>query len=600
MEAPQRISHARRIWLRESARRIIERRRTRPPNYWAFDSEFMMSGRAGAPEDVHTVQFSDGESSFVLESAEELRSWLYQHRTLKNLYGFVILPDMGSVEEWGVTVKIWSRGTQHIGQIKSGATAIYVYDARPLFSTFGLRKLEDVGRAVGVPKLPKPEWLGLRRWESEAEHEEFKKYAAQDAVITSLGVEWLWDKCHADPMLHASAGSLARDEFNLPARLKRVKKRVILPPLERMIKNNSFAGRSEGFITGFSPDVTYNDVKSLYPCSIVASRALQISGVEPCTAKDLEISSDLGEYRFGWVEGSFRSENDRWGLPLRARNNLYVTGTVQGFYHTFDIVAAKAEVLNVTHAYKPIFSRSRRIHDKFADYCLRRVEKRLNVDESMLAKAVLNALSGKLGQSHPIARTSNFYAYSTLLAYSHLIMSLLFDKCDAPIIAMDTDSIFAQRDMSGKYAELTDGNVTLPLIMEAKGKGDLAFFRSKSYILKGDETVYGRHAWRYWVEDFLKLWNGDVDTLTTRQDIKHTLLTREREALKMAKGRWRTKPLTLNLQKIKGLLQADLKRRRKDYDSYGMVRSRKNVSSVAWRYEDILAARDDILGYPKF
>jgi len=560
----------------------------------------MMSGKAGAPEDVHTVQFSDGESSYVLESAEELKRWLHEHRGIRVLYGFVILPDMGSLEEWGIPVKIYTRGTQHIGQIKYAGAKIQVYDARPLFSTFGLRKLEDVGKAVGLAKLPKPEWLGLRRWQGEAEHEEFKRYAAQDAIITSLGVKWLWIKCRADPMLHASAGTLARDEFKLPNRLKRVKKRIMLPPLEQMVKNSTFAGRSEGFITGFSQNVTYNDVKSLYPCSMVASRTLQIIGAESCDAKDLEVSRDLSELRFGWIEGAFRTDNDLWGLPLRAQNNLYVTGTLQGLYHTFDLAAAKAKILNVTHAYKPIFSMNKRIHDKFADYCLKRVEKRLGVDESMLAKAVLNALSGKLGQSHPIARTSNFYAYSTLLAYSHLMMSCLFDKCDTPIIAMDTDSIFTQRDMSGKYADLTDGNVTLPLIMEVKGKGDLAFFRSKSYILKGDgEPIFGRHAWRYWTEDYLKLWSGEVIELRTRQDIKHTLLTRQREALKMAKGRWRTQPITLNLQQIKELLEADVKRRREEYDSYKLVQLRKNVESVAWRYEELLAAKDNILGYPK-
>lgn len=40
----------------------------RPRKYWAFDSEFMMSGRLGHPEDVHTIQFSDGEESWILDS----------------------------------------------------------------------------------------------------------------------------------------------------------------------------------------------------------------------------------------------------------------------------------------------------------------------------------------------------------------------------------------------------------------------------------------------------------------------------------------------------------------------------------------------------
>jgi len=96
---------------------------------------------------------------------------------------------------------------------------------------------------------------------------------------------------------------------------------------------------------------------------------------------------------------------------------------------------------------------------------------------------VLNSLSGKLGQAHPIARTSNFFAYSTLLAHSNLVMSMLFDKCPR-VLVMDTNSIFPKTNMGGKWFELTDGERSIPIVMDVKGKGDLAFFRSKNYILK--------------------------------------------------------------------------------------------------------------------
>jgi hypothetical protein len=566
-----------------------------------------VSGRVKAPEDVHSVQFSNGDvaHTVVLESADELKDWLANHRYIKTMFGFVVLPDLGSIEEWlgSEHVSYRRRGSQLIGRIKYGSTKITVYDARPLLQNFGLRRLEDCGKVIGFPKLPKPEWLGLRAWQNEREHEQFIEYAKADAIITSRVVKWLYETFGANPEVHASAGTLARDEFRLPKRLKRIKRRVVLSPLEAKVKQCCFAGRSEGFVVGFTPNVTYNDVSSLYPCSLVVTRALEIIGVEPCDFDDLVID-DLNTLDYGWIEGIFETHNDLWGLPLRGKNNFYATGNrISGFYHTFDLASAKAEVIAIGQCYKPIFdSRNKSTHNKYADMLLKRLEGKMSKEEKMLAKAVLNSLTGKLGQSHPIARTSNFFAYNTLLAHSHFIMSKLFDKCPSQVLAMDTDSIFSQSDMSGKYFELTDGEHSIPIKMDVKGKGDLAFFRSKNYIMKtpNGDYVYGRHGWMYFLEDFLKLFEGEITELTTRKDIKHTLLTREREALKMAKGRWRTKVVTLDLEKLKALLSADIKRKRTNYDSYQLVMERKKASSQAWNYEEIMGMDTrNPLGYPR-
>jgi hypothetical protein len=589
---------------------------------WGFDSEFLMSGRINEPSDVCSVQFSDGSllNSVVLEDADSLKDWLHNHEHVKALFGFVVLPDLGSIEEWlgEKHVSIKTRGVQTIGEIKYRGFNAKVYDARPLLANFGLRRLEDCGRVVGFPKLPKPDWLGLRKAPSKSERDRFVEYAKADAIITSRIVKWLADNFGADPEKHASAGTLARDTFALPKRLRRVKRTIVLPPLERMVKTACFAGRSEGFITGFSPSVTYNDVKSLYPCSLVATRALDVVSATPCNVSDLNIdkNADLNDARYGWVEGVFETHNDLWGLPLRGSNNFYANGVVSGFYHTFDLIAAKAEVLAVAHAYQPIFKRSK-THDAYADMLINRLDGRMSETERMFAKGVLNSLSGKLGQSKPcFSRTSNFFAYSTVLAHSHLLMSRLFDKCAGKIYAMDTDSIFSDLNMAGKHFELSDGERSIPIIMSVKGCGDLSFFRSKNYILKPKDidlaryhdlsaedrarVVVGRHGWQYFYEDFLKLADGSITELRTRKDIKHTLLTRAHEALKMAKGRWKTRPVTLSLAKIKALLNADKKRRRSNYDSYGLVMQKCNVKSKAWVYEDLMCMeKENPLDYPK-
>jgi hypothetical protein len=570
---------------------------------WALDSEFMMSGRAGHPEDVMTVQFSDGTQSYVVESAADLKRWLLNHSRIGTLYGFVLLCDLGSVKEWlgDDAVIISRRGNQLTGWIRYGRAKIHCVDAHPMLSSFGFRRLVDCGEQIKYPKLPKPEWLGLRKWASESEHHEFIKYAEADAVITSRIVRWLIENYGADPEKYVSAGSIAGHEFSFPRRLKLVKEsgysKVLMSPFESNVRYFTFAGRSEGFITGFSPNALYNDVASLYPCSIVATRALLIKGAVPCDFKELSLARDLNEQRFGWVLGDFMVKSDMWGLPVRGIRNYYMTGRISGLYSTFDLAAAKAEILNVKLCAKPTFREDDAEHNKYADMLMRKLEGKFSHEEKGYYKAILNAVSGKLGQAHPVGEKSNFLAYNILLGHSHLVMSMLFDKCSAPIIGMDTDSIFSQQDMSGTWFNVSDGQRTYPIRMDVKGRGDLAFFRSKRYIMKGEVSCYGSHGWRYFIDDYLKLFDVSLTELDSRIDIRATLLTRQREALKMAKGRWLTRPQHLDLEKLKALLSADDKRSRESSDSYGLVMAKKSMGSRAWNLDDYMRdAESDFLG----
>jgi hypothetical protein len=575
----------------------------RTPNTHAFDSEFLASGRVNAPEDVHTIQFSDGIDTTVCESADHLKMWLANHRHVKTLYGFVVLPDLGSVEEWlgSQSVKIRKRGVQTIGRVVYGSTRIAVYDTHPMAKSLGFKNLAQVGSFLGTPKHPKPDWLGKRKWHTSAEYEDFIEYAKADAVITSKFAEFLCTVYNADPAKYVSGGTIAKDVFKLPRRLKRVKQTVQLSPLEAAVKTATFAGRSEGFHTGFIPNVYYNDVSSLYPTSIVATKCMRIRTIQPCSPSDIALTADLNETNYGWLEGVFATDNDLWGLPLRGKNNFYAIGNqIYGLFNSFDLAAAKAQVLHVLRAWKPIFRAPDHYTRKYTQLLAQRLERKQTPEASMFSKAILNALSGKLGQSHPVGTTSNFFAYNTLLSHSHLTMSLLFDRCENDVLAMDTDSIFTHLNMTGKWFEVTDGEYTIPITVDVKGKGDLAFFRSKRYILKGEKDAVGAHGWRYFIEDYLKMFNGDMTELLTRQDIKHTLMTREREALKLAKGRWRTKPVTLDLAKLKQLLTADPKRKRSTYDSYQLVMEHRSIASDAWNLDDLLQMEQNPLEYPTF
>jgi hypothetical protein len=206
---------------------------------------------------------------------------------------------------------------------------------------------------------------------------------------------------------------------------------------------------------------------------------------------------------------------------------------------------------------------------------------------------------GKLGQSHSEALTTNYPAFSTILAHSHLIMNALFDQCPTPILGMDTDSIFSATDMSGKYGDLTDGELSLPIIMEVKGKGELASFRAKTYMMreKGKPIrVYGKHAWHYFIEDYFKLWQNPEFPFKTRISVKHTLKTRQKAALKLPLGFWSAKPIELTRGKVCELLKADLKRARRTYDSFSLFERRKSQASEPYVMDDILL--DPTFHYP--
>jgi hypothetical protein len=589
---------------------------------WGFDSEFLMSGGVGVAEDVHSVQFSNGDlkHSVVLESGDDLRSWLDSHANIKILYGFNVLCDLGSVRVWlgDKAVTAYRRGLQLVGQIRYKHFKAKVFDAMPLCQALAMRRLEDCGVVVGVEKKDKPEWLGQRRWESAAEHREFIEYALSDAVITALIVRWLRVNYRADPQLYASIASVAAETFSLPRRFKRRgRKKVVdeqVSGVERMVKNNTFAGRSEGFVTGFIPNAVYNDAKILYGVDCAITHALEIFGADECSPKDLSVGFDtpLDDVRFGWLEGIFETENDLFGLPLRARNNLFVVGRLQGLFSTFDLNAAKAKVLSVSRAFKLVFE-PRKSHADYVDMLLDVLEGRMDKVRERYAKGILRGLTGKFAEAKPvISPRANFFAYHAIVSHAHFLMSKMFDRCvglGGKIYAMDTDSVFSNVDLGGKFCELSDGERSIPVLFAVKARGDLVFFRSKNYLLRDKDSsfesaekhegAYGRHHWAYFKEDFKKLFDGVVTELFTRKDIKHTLRTATAAALEMEWGRWLTKPEHLDLAKIKELVWADTKRKRENGDSYGLVMAKKNVSSVSWGVAELLRANPNLLDYPK-
>jgi hypothetical protein len=624
--------------------------------YWALDSEFMMSGRKGNANDVHSIQFSNGVDSTFIENRWQLRRFFQRHPWITKMYAFSLDVEVGSLramlgESYEThaqanklgAIKFYRLGNRKICEIKFHELGFhcFIYDIQQLCHNLGFRSLKQLGKYLGFPKDERPDWLGVRKWQTPEEKEIFVKYAVRDAEITSRAARMLNETWKIDPEKYASAGTIAKKEFCFPERLRiskeeegeEEKKRLLniqlpfdgvrvgvvkIPYLEDRVRRiATFGGRSECFRIGFMKDVYYNDVKSLYPASMLATRCLQITGATECELSELDVTGVKAPDKYGWIDGYFSTDNDLWGLPKRDKNNLYMTGKFGGLYHTFDLAAAKAKVIYAHHCYRPVWNPNAKYHEKLAEMFFNRLSGKLSKEDSIYAKAIMNSSSGKLGQgtswgmrgmrkgkngnpSYP-ATTSNFFAYNTLLAHSHFTMSRLYDlftAIGAPILYTDTDSIMTTRDLSGTHFHYSDGVRDIPITLDIKAHGDLSLFRSKRYILDTsvDADGYSRdgfaaHGWRYGRESFLALRNGNVKSLDTRIQIKSTPHTRNKEALKMELGRWRNKQVTLTLEDITRLLSADTKRNRgknrEDYDSYQLVSEGKSINSKSWTSESI-------------
>jgi hypothetical protein len=424
----------------------------------------------------------------------------------------------------------------------------------------------------------------------------------------------LKERWNIDPEIHASVGTVAKEVFNFPVRLEKRpgNNQFIIPPLEDRVRRYTFGGRSECFKTGFMEGIYYNDVKSLYPGSMLATRCLQITGAKECELSELNITGRVAD-AYGWIEGYFQTNNDLWGLPKRAKNNIYMTGAFPGFFNTFDLATAKAKIIHAEACFKPTFNPDATYHEKLSKMYFDKLSGKLSKEESIFAKAVMNSASGKLGQGTSYrkgsnengtfpAATSNYFTYNTLLAHSHFTMSRLYDLCKSKPVYTDTDSLMIDYDMSGTPFYYSDGVRDIPITLDVKAHGDLSLFRSKRYILDISKDADGyikdgfaSHGWKYDRESYLALRYGNISQLDTRLQIKSTAHTRTKEALRMELGRWYNKPITLTTDDIIRLLSADTKRNRgcnDSYNSYKLVSERRSMDSIAWTSKDQYAIPD--------
>lgn len=546
--------------------------------YWGVDTEFDVT-----KHEIHSVQVYNNSNSFFLTNKKEIQRFFNDFKP-RLMFGFNVLCDIGALETiLDTELKKTKIGSQICAWYKysSSQPACMIRDLKPYADAMGLYNLAKVGEYVGVDKLDR---TALKVVYSD----DFKRYAMKDAEITYRFAEKICKDLKIPPNKIFTPASYSATYIEIPKRYIRHNGRVIIPPIEEKIRYNTFAGRSECFLNGYLENYVYLDVASLYPASLLISEALKINKIVECNPNELNLTdcNHFGDY--GWIEGEFSSKNDMWGLPVRVtttHQNRYVTGRVSGFFHTYDILAARAKPVKVTKCYKPEFKELPAYQTYYSLFRKKIEKKYTNIEDKNLTKMVLNSLTGKLAQNKPVpALTSNFGAYQTIVACSHLIMSNIFEMCDSQHIAgMDTDSVFIPDydKLSGCVATYNN----IPIILDIKHDvGDLVYLRSKMYsFLDGKGVAY--HGWRYGYKSFIDLFSGQItDTISLMKPIKRTLKTREKEALKMPIGFWSAKKIVKNKDEIVQLCRADLKRNRENYNSFELFENKENGRSFAYLF----------------
>lgn len=126
---------------------------------------------------------------------------------------------------------------------------------------------------------------------------------------------------------------------------------------------------------------------------MLATRCLQITGAKECELSELDITGRVAD-AYGWIEGYFQANNELWGLPKRAKNNIYMTGTFPGFYNTFDLAAANAKIIHAEVCFKPTFNPDATYHEKLSKMYFDKLSGKLSKEETIFAKAVMNSGQG--------------------------------------------------------------------------------------------------------------------------------------------------------------------------------------------------------------
>lgn len=411
------------------------------------------------------------------------------------------------LQDKNVTITCYYSRTRPIKTIveDSGRRKWKVVD---LFNIYGRIGLAKVGQVVGLEKLAKPKWLGIRPPETPEEWEQLKQYGIRDAEIHYVAYKKITDFWGIAPY---TAGGLALKhfkkhtgfEFDLPCYKEEVVKKWA---------NAYRGGRSECFVRGsVFGKVYYYDVNALYPY-VMATGSFPYISKEPEGMYVKKHSVNLD--REGIAKVIIFQDHDipplgvkrpvfvrlpNTGKTLQTRL-VFPRGVVCDWF-TYPELRYLEEsghgfIIRVIESYE--WKESFNPFATWVSDLLRLREE--NPDLKYLVKIPLNSLYGKLGEKrsskvvqvregkvvkvYPDLESDTVYARHSCIPWAAYVTALgrlhlhsVIRKCDYDVYYCDTDSVFTSRrlETSGKMGELGVKH-------ETRDGDQSVFIRSKFYI----------------------------------------------------------------------------------------------------------------------
>jgi hypothetical protein len=377
------------------------------------------------------------------------------------------------------------------GKLQQGKHCWTIYDLRNIFTNWSLAKM---GKFLDIQKLEKPEYLGKRRPETEAEKFYFQRYAMRDAEIGYEAGIWLLRKFGR---LNVSLPALAFNYFN------RKHKSLGLymnaePELAQKLRLAYKGGRCESWIRG-TPDrkIFAYDVVSLYP-SVMLEKPFPIGKNGLQEKSNIDLSHD------GIALCTIKQDAE---IPFLCTKTicsdgfirlLFPNGIFQSWFTYPELryfsVKRLGKILSVEKAYETKGSKF-----YFKDFITEFFDLKQNDKEHAdFWKLCMNSLYGKFAQdAHspeleikadssivaselPISKRRNFLtnilvsAYIT--AFSRIKMYNYYEQIGAEnLVYTDTDSIHSFKPLSKVGKGLGE--------IDFKVEGIGTYLRSKFYIL---------------------------------------------------------------------------------------------------------------------
>lgn len=349
---------------------------------------------------------------------------------------------------------------------------------------------KDLGLEIG--KLPKPEWLGDRKWKTEEERIQFEAYAKQDVVVLYQIVNVIKDlhrkyDCDKAVSLPDLASKIFRTRFMKERDCLKVESFFVKPAL-----NSYHGGKTETYVETptLIHDIYEYDLKSAYPWAMAT-----MPNFFDCEYRQVkEFVKPEGIYQVsGQLSCSYRGCYQHNFTYHPTLVNTWVTG-----YELQPLLQRKEFVGEILDGYIVEWNQSSR--NPLTDYVWHffkekeRADREKNKTDRTANKLFMNALYGKL-----IARLEHGEEFVGGSLFHPFMATLITGKVRGllhelehkyEVIHTSTDAIITKNS----ECKLEGMNGLGSLVKEYSGS--VYIFRKKLYLIidKYDKTCH--HDWR--------------------------------------------------------------------------------------------------------